>query len=233
MLDTDQILQNLNIASLNEMQLASLDAAEKHNDIILLSATGSGKTIAFLLPIIQGLDTANKKTQAIIIVPSRELAQQIEKVFKQMGTGHKITCCYGGHKREIEENNLIQPPAVLVGTPGRISDHIRRGNITIDTITTMVLDEFDKSLELGFEEEMSFIAKSLSAVTKRILTSATKAEEIPEFIGLKDELTLDFLPEDATKDALAIKVVHSSDRDKVDALFKLLCYLGNRSAIVF
>jgi hypothetical protein len=100
---------------------------------------------------------------------------QIEQVFKSMGTGMKITCCYGGHKREIEENNLIQPPALIVGTPGRIGDHLRRGNITADTIHTLVLDEFDKSLELGFQEEIAFIVAQLPAIKKRILTSATPA----------------------------------------------------------
>jgi superfamily II DNA/RNA helicase len=229
----EQILSNLKIASLNEMQIASLDACEKHNDIILLSATGSGKTIAYLLPVIKQLDATNKKTQAIVIVPSRELAQQIEQVFKSMGTGHKVTCCYGGHKREIEENNLVQPPALLIGTPGRLADHIRRGNITVDSITAMVLDEFDKSLELGFDEEMLFITNSLPAVTKKILTSATVAEEIPNFIKLDEPVTLNFLTGDNITDALTIKTVLSPDKDKIDTLFQLICYLGDRSTIVF
>jgi superfamily II DNA/RNA helicase len=215
------------------MQLASLDACKNHTDITLLSVTGSGKTIAFLLPIVLQLDVAIKNTQAIIIVPSRELAQQIEQVFKLMGTEHKVTCCYGGHKREIEENNLIQPPAVLIGTPGRLADHIRRCNVTTGTITTLVLDEFDKSLELGFDEEMSFIISELPAIQKRILTSATQAEEIPDFVGLNEPLTLDFLSNAPKTEALAIKTVQSPDKDKVDTLFQLICYLGNRSTIVF
>ena len=82
----------------------------------------------------------------MILVPTRELAIQIESVFKKMQTGFKVSCCYGGHKREIEENNLKQPPALLIGTPGRLADHIRRGSITTDTIETLVLDEFDKAL---------------------------------------------------------------------------------------
>ena len=133
----DDILSRLDIDALNEMQKASIEANEKHDNLILLSATGSGKTLAFLLPILQLLDPANKKTQAIIIVPSRELALQIEKVFKSLGTYFKVTCCYGGHLRETEENNLVQPPALLIGTPGRLADHIRRGNITTDTIETI------------------------------------------------------------------------------------------------
>jgi superfamily II DNA/RNA helicase len=229
----ENILSNLNIEALNEMQLAAVDANKKKEDIILLSATGSGKTLAFLLPILENIEENNKNTQALIVVPSRELAIQIEQVFKTMGTGNKITSCYGGHKRETEENNLVQPPAVIVGTSGRLCDHIRRGNITVDAITTLVLDEFDKSLELGFLEEMNFIINSLKNVQKKILTSATDAVEIPEFIGLKNPLRINFLtPEDETK-GLAIKTVLSGDKDKSGTLFKLLCYLGNRSTIVF
>ena len=162
----DSILHNLKIKELTEMQLASIEANSVHNDIILLSATGSGKTLAFLLPVIKLLDPANLKTQAIIIVPSRELALQLEAVFKTMGTSFKVTSCYGGHLRETEENNLKQPPALLVGTPGRLADHIRRGNITVDSIETLVLDEFDKSLELGFQDEVSFIVGSLKSIKK-------------------------------------------------------------------
>src|SRR5688500_9007716 len=191
-LHLDTILSALKIKALNEMQLASIAAVEKHDNVILLSATGSGKTLAYLLPLIKLIKPGGSKTQAIIIVPSRELALQIESVFKSMGTDLKVTCCYGGHKRETEENNLKQPPALLIGTPGRLADHIRRGNITTDTIETLVLDEFDKSLELGFQDEMSFIIGSLRSLTKKILISATEALEIPGFINTDNLVKLDF-----------------------------------------
>lgn len=216
------------------MQTASIAANEQHDNVVLLSATGSGKTLAFLLPVLALLDPENKKTQALIVVPSRELAMQIEKVFRSLGTWYKVTCCYGGHLRETEENNLQQPPALLIGTPGRLADHIRRGNITTDTIETLVLDEFDKSLESGFHEEVAFIIRSLPALKKRILTSATEAVEIPAFIGLEDPVKLDFLSgADEVPEGLAIKIVQSDKKDKLETLFKLICYLGNRSTVVF
>lgn len=226
------ILANLQIEALNEMQEATVKAAKSDNDIILLSDTGSGKTLAFLLPVLDRIDKENKNTQAMIVVPSRELAIQIERVFKQMGTGFKITACYGGHKREIEENNLIQAPVLIVGTPGRICDHIRRGNIKVDAISTLVMDEFDKSLELGFLEEINFIIASLRNVNKKILTSATDAVGIPDFIRLKNPEKLNFLSKEEST-ALAYKQVLSEDKDKATSLFKLICYLGNRSTIVF
>lgn len=227
------ILANLKIEALNPMQEASLTACKQHDDIILLSATGSGKTLAFLLPILQLIDDTSKQTQAIIIVPSRELALQIEQVFKSLGTGLKVTCCYGGHLRETEENNLVQPPAVLIGTPGRLADHIRRGNITVESITTLVLDEFDKSIELGFQEEMSFIIGALPAINKRMLTSATEAAVIPAFIGLKEVHKISFLSIENTEAALDIRTVLSPEKDKLNTLFKLLCFIGARPSIIF
>ena len=215
------------------MQKAALKAVDENDNLILLSATGSGKTLAFLLPLVQSLDPDQTQTQAIIIVPSRELALQIESVFKSLGSNLKVTCCYGGHKRETEENNLKQPPALLIGTPGRLADHIRRGNITTDSIETLILDEFDKSLELGFLEEMSFIIDSLPSLKKRMLTSATPAVEIPDFIGMKEPLTLDFLQDSDEETGLTVKYLYSDGKDKLETLFGLLCMLGNRSTIIF
>ena len=230
-----KILANLQIEALNEMQLASLKANDDSNNVILLSTTGSGKTLAFLLPIVQLLSTESKKVQALILVPSRELAIQIDEVFRKMATGYKVTCCYGGHKRETEENNLLQAPAVIVGTPGRVADHIRRSNFKVEDITTVVLDEFDKSLELGFQEEMSFIIGSLPNIKKRILTSATEAVRIPDFIGLSAPLRLNFLTpmEKPAEDELVVRTVLSPEKDKTETLFRLICSIGSKSVIVF
>jgi len=230
---TEDILSKLNIDALNEMQMASVETNKKNADVILLSATGSGKTIAFLLPIIELLDHHNKNTQALVVVPSRELTIQIEQVFRMMGTGFKVTSCYGGHKRETEENNLVQPPAIIIATPGRLCDHIRRGNITLDSIEVLVLDEFDKTLELRFLEEVYFIVSSLKNLKKKILTSATETIEIPAFIKLNNPVRLNYLSEGEEEKGLSIQSLVSPEKDKADTLFKLICYIGNRSAIIF
>lgn len=230
----NDILARLKISALNEMQLSFLETASPHRDVILLSATGSGKTIAFLLSVLQQLDTATGQTQALIITPTRELAQQIEIVFKKMGTGFKVTSCYGGHLRETEENNLKEAPALIIGTPGRLADHIRRGNIITTAITTVVLDEFDKSVELGFQDEMSFIISALPALQRRLLTSATDVMEVPAFVGLTDPVKLSFLNEgESVAERLEIKMVRSAEKDKINTLFKLICFLGSRPTIVF
>jgi len=235
-ISTKKILANLNIEALNEMQLASIKANDENDNVLLLSSTGSGKTLGFLLPVVQRLDPAIKTVQALILAPSRELAIQIDEVFRKLGSGYKVTCCYGGHKREIEENNLLQSPAVIIGTAGRVADHIRRNNFSTDAITTLVLDEFDKSLELGFKEEMEFIITSLPAVNKRILTSATDAPGIPDFVGFSKYEKLEFLSPLVEKDfadELVLMTVHSPDKDKVETLFRVICQVGNKSIIVF
>jgi ATP-dependent RNA helicase DeaD len=230
-----KILANLKIDALNEMQLAAIKANEETGNVLLLSSTGSGKTLAFLLPVLQRLKPEIKTVQALVLAPSRELAIQIDEVFRKMGTGYKVVCCYGGHKREIEENSLVQAPALIIGTAGRIADHIRRNNFLLDTITTLVLDEFDKSLELGFKEEMEFIINSLPAIEKRILTSATDAP-VPAFVKFDNAAKVEFLSpliEKAPVDELLVQVVHSPEKDKVETLFRLICQVGNKSIIVF
>jgi len=228
-----KILTSLNIEALNAMQLASIDAINNNKNIILLSPTGSGKTLAFLIPVLKSLEAGKNKVQALVLTPSRELAIQIEQVFKSMNTGLKVSCCYGGHKMSIEKNNLSEAPAILIGTPGRVLDHILRENFATEGIHTLVLDEFDKSLELGFQEEMSAIIKTLGAVNKRILTSATKALEIPEFTGIHDPVFLDYLAQNQLLQGLRCNIVKSEKKDKLSTLFQLLCQLGGEQTLVF
>jgi ATP-independent RNA helicase DbpA len=136
--------------------------------------------------------------------------------------------------RETEENNLKEAPALIIGTPGRLADHIRRGNINTTAIATLVLDEFDKSVELGFQDEMSFITSALPALQRRLLTSATDVIEVPAFVGLTDPVKLSFLNEgESVAERLEIKMVRSPEKDKINTLFKLICFLGSRPTIVF
>jgi len=223
----------MGIEKLNAMQLATLDANEKEKDIILLSPTGSGKTLAYLLPVLISLNPDIQTVQALILAPSRELAQQIEQVWRSMGTGYKVNTCFGGRPSNGEKRDLAIPPALLIGTPGRLQDHIERNNFNVDTIKVLVLDEFDKSLEMGFTVQMETIISRIPSIKRRFLTSATDAVAIPEFTGIKNPIKLDYSEKDNVLKGLKIFTVKGENNDKMDLLFKLLCYLGNDSSLIF
>jgi len=226
-----QILEKLGIEQLNEMQLAAMDAIASHDEIVLLSPTGTGKTLAFLLPLLQLLDINSDGIQALILVPSRELAIQIESVLREMGSGFKVNAVYGGRSGSGDKILLATPPALLIGTPGRVADHLRRGNFKTDQLKTLVLDEFDKSLETGFESEMKEIAESLPHLKKKVLTSATQKVGIPPFMKMKHPKRLNFITEEVTN--LKIKIVVSPTEDKLATLNRLLAFLGSRRGILF
>ncbi len=230
---SNNILLNLGIEALNEMQIAAQESVLSDSNILLLSPTGSGKTLAFLLPIFELLDPENKDIQCLILVPSRELGIQIEQVWKKMGTDFKVNVCYGGHSIDTEIKNLSNPPAVLIGTPGRIADHLERGTFATTSILTLVLDEFDKSLQLGFHEEMSFIISKLTKINKRILVSATSDIEIPKYTRVAHPTILDFIPEQSENQQLSTLMVVSKEKDKINCLFHLICSLKSEAALIF
>ncbi len=228
------ILAELGIVSLNAMQESASSAILSKKEVLLLSPTGSGKTLAFLLPIWQMLKQDEKRVQCLILTPSRELAIQIEQVWKKMATGYKVSCCYGGHDMQTEIQNLTEPPALLIGTPGRIADHIKRATFSRDAVSTLILDEFDKSLALGFEEDMSYIFGSLKQVDKKVFVSATASVDIPEFTGVADDITvLNYIDEQTGIDALTLKLVISEEKDKVNRLVELLSYINSEPALIF
>ena len=230
---SNNLLLNLGIESLNEMQIAAQETILNDPNVLLLSPTGSGKTLAFLLPVFETLEPEIKEVQCLILVPSRELALQIEQVWKKMGTDYKVNVCYGGHSIDTEIKNLSNPPVILIGTPGRIADHIDRGTFKTDKIQTLILDEFDKSLQLGFHEEMSFIIGKLPKVNKRVLVSATSGVEIPKYTRVVNPTVLDFIPSEEEKVNLTMKMVVSKEKDKIGSLFNLICSLKSQSALIF
>ncbi|MDP3915225.1 MAG: DEAD/DEAH box helicase [Bacteroidota bacterium] len=225
------ILDKLNIEKLNVMQEETQEAILSSPEIVLLSPTGTGKTLAFLLPIIAELDINCPEVQVLIVVPSRELAIQIEQVVREMGTGYKANAVYGGRAGSKDKTEIKHRPAILIGTPGRIADHLRRENFSSEFITTLVLDEFDKSLEIGFEVEMKEILALLPNVQKKILTSATQEVEIPKFVGLKNPTIINYLDQGTSQ--LKVRTVLSSSPDKLETLTELLCHLGDQPGIIF
>lgn len=227
------ILKKLEITSLNEMQLQTLQTAQTKTNLVLLSPTGSGKTLAFLLPIVQRLNPAVKGVQAVILVPTRELALQIETVFKKMGTAFKINACYGGHSTRIELNNLSSPPAVLVGTPGRVAFHIEENSFDTAHVHSYVIDEFDKALEMGFQDDMEYIIQSFDQLKFRLLTSATALKKIPEFTGVENPTILKFLQAEAVQPQLTFSKVVCSAEEKLEAVIQLIGKIGKDTILIF
>ena len=231
-----EILRRLGIEELNYMQQDSLAANRKKDNVILISPTGSGKTLAYLLPLVQRVDKTREEVQAVIVVPSRELARQTHSVLTAMNCGVRCEAVYGG-RPAMEEHRLLRDrrPQVIVGTPGRLLDHLAKENFSSLRVSHLVIDEFDKCLELGFQDELQRLVGQLPEVTHRILLSATDCPEIPRFITL-DENTekLDYSDGDEqVPHRITLYEVHSPLKDKLDTLGLLLSDLGQQSSIVF
>ncbi len=232
----NNLLQKMGIEELNAMQLAASEAILHSNkDVVVLSPTGSGKTIAYLLPLVQLLDASRDDVQAVVIVPGRELALQSATVLKDMGSGLRCCACYGG-RAAMEEHRVLRQvrPQVVFATPGRLNDHLEKGNISVDSIHYLVIDEFDKCLEMGFSEEMSTIIGRLPAVQRHILLSATDAASIPQYVNMGRTIRVDYqIQEEQVPDRVQVYQVDSPDKDKLETLKALLLTLGNSSSIVF
>ncbi len=229
--DEEAILKKLGIEALNPMQLKAHEAISKEPEVILLSPTGTGKTLAFLLPLIKLLDPALKEIQLLIVVPSRELAIQIQQVISEMGSGFKALVVYGGRSGSKDRMELKHPPTILVGTAGRVADHIRRDVIETNYIKSLVLDEFDKSLEIGFREEMEEIVSELTALERKVLTSATQKLKVPSFLGMTQPTRLNYLTK--AQPAIEYKLIVSPQENKLNSLLELLLHLGKKNGIVF
>ena len=226
-----EMLSKLGIKALTEMQEESVLAIKSCPSVMLLSPTGTGKTLAFLLPIINELNPSTYAVQTIIIAPSRELVLQIEQVARNMGSGYKINAFYGGRNFSKDRQDLNHTPAIIIATPGRLADHLRRETFDIRHIKTLVLDEFDKSLEVGFEDEMSEICHVLSGIEKTVLTSATKGIEVPQFVKFDKPEIINYLTDGVAE--LSVKRIVSPDKDKLETLLNALCHLEAKPCIIF
>ena len=230
------VLEKLGITELNEMQQEAGNAILcGKQDVVVLSPTGSGKTLAYLLPLVQLLDARQDDVQALVIVPGRELALQSDRVLKDMGSGLRSAACYGGRTAMEEHRKLKEVrPQIIFGTPGRLNDHLDKGNISPYGVRYLVIDEFDKCLEMGFHDEMSRLLKKLPGVRRRFLLSATDTEQIPDFVQMGRTQRLDYLmEEEQVPDRVALYEVKSPVKDKLETLKSLLCELGDQQSIVF
>lgn len=225
-------LKSAGFDRLLDIQTESIAEFSKGNDLVVLSKTGSGKTLAFLLPMLNELDMENDQdVQAVILSPTRELCLQIEKVFKSLKTGLKVTTCYGGHPVRIEKNSLSETPSIIIATPGRLADHIQRENVNLSETKFMIIDEFDKCLEFGFSEEISRIYSECSNLKQHLLTSATRIESYPDFLQFKNLVTIDHIKDDTALDLIEYGV--HSEGSLHGTLELLLNSFGQERNMVF
>lgn len=230
-----KILTKLGI-TLNAMQEETADAVlHTGKDVVVISPTGSGKTYAYLLPLIQRLKASSDELQAVVLVPGRELALQSASVLKDMGSGLRAMALYGG-RPAMEEHRALREvkPQIVFATPGRLNDHLDKANIDAGTVKWLVIDEFDKCLELGFQEEMMHILSRLPGIERRILLSATESESIPDFVSMGRTVRLDYRTDNSgISDRIRLYTVASPEKDKLETLSRLLLSLGDKSSIVF
>ena len=233
----NELTEKIGINHLNEMQGAVVKAIQHTNDnIMVLSPTGSGKTLAYILPLVCMVDSTSDDLQAIVIVPGRELALQSLNVLRSLGNDVRGYACYGGRPTMDEHRQLRQlKPHIIFATPGRMNDHIDKDNVDVDSVKWIIIDEFDKCLEMGFHEEMSYLINRLPFKARQILLSATPAEEMRHQTILKSNFkVMDFIPKDEQiSDRVSIYQVRSPQKDKLEVLGELLCQLGSDSTIVF
>ncbi|MDE6581458.1 MAG: DEAD/DEAH box helicase, partial [Duncaniella sp.] len=225
------IRQRLGIAELNDMQrrMAALDTT---GAVTLAAPTGSGKTIAFAIPFLRSLGNPDGRIRGVVIAPSRELVLQIVEVMRPVATDFRVLALYGGHSVEDEVKSLSVTPDIIIATPGRLLDHVKRGNVALGDVVTVVLDEYDKSLELGFADEMKRLVKKMTRARLYILTSATPMAELPDYFPRMKRTDIEVESKEKSGNVMKFRVV-SPSRDKLDTLVELLRGMDDTTAIVF
>lgn len=235
MIKIEELVNKLGIEQ-NGMQVETQHAILRSDkDVVVLSPTGSGKTLAYLLPLTQLIDENDDECQAVVVTPGRELTLQSATVLKDMGSGLRAMACYGG-RATMDEHRVMRQvrPQIVFGTPGRLNDHLDKGNLVANHIKYLVIDEFDKCLEMGFQDEMIRLVNALPNLRRRFLLSATEAEAIPRFVNMGRVEKIDFrIEEEQISERVHIFKVMSPQKDKLETLSQLLRSFGDASSIVF
>ena len=234
-MEQGEIIRRLGIEP-NAMQKETTAAISRTNkDVVVLSPTGSGKTLAYLIPLVEKLRADVEELQAVVLVPGRELAIQSNEVMKSLGSRLKSMALYGG-RATMDEHRLLRKlnPQIVFATPGRLNDHLDKQNLSAKSVEYLVIDEFDKCLEMGFRDEMIRLVGKLDAVKRRILLSATESEIIPRFVNMQHIERIDYRKENKQLDnRLSFFRINSPEKDKLPTLRNLLLTLGEQSSIVF
>lgn len=217
----DVLAQNY-IVEPTEIQEKTIPHILSKRDVIGKAQTGTGKTLAFLLPIFEMIDCSNNHTQALIIVPTRELADQITQVGKMLGevNGIGVVSVFGGHNIEAQVTRLRNKVQIVVGTPGRILDHLRRGTINFKYLKQMVLDEADQMLAYGFMEDLELLSSKIPENIQIMMFSATMPDNIKQLARriMKSPITIEINPEVVVLDQIKQLVIKTTEERRIDSL---------------
>lgn len=221
-------IEKMGFLAPTEVQEKVIPKILKGEDLIVLSKTGSGKTGAFGIPIIQKVDPEAKNPQALILTPTRELAVQVDSDLKLMSKQVKCSTAavYGQHNMNVEIQALQKGVSILTGTPGRVHDHIRQGNFKTSGIRYLVLDEADRMLDMGFIDQVVRIIKALPKDRVTLLFSATMPPEIQNICKthMKNPEAVEIASETKTVDAIEqvyYRVVVNEKRKQLDRVLKV------------
>ena len=236
----ENILKAIDAMGFEEMtqiQEQIVPVAVNKCDVIGQSQTGTGKTVAFGIPLIQNLNLEEEKIQSVIMTPTRELAIQvsdeINRLLKFLPT--KAVALYGGEEITRQIKRLKDRPAIIVATPGRLMDHIRRRTVKTEYINTVVLDEADEMLSMGFVEDIEEILEQMPNRSITMLFSATMPDRIKKISEkfLKDPLFVKVERKTLTVDAIDQKYIQIQESEKFDALCRLLDIYQPPLCIIF
>lgn len=235
-------LSALELSTPTQVQSAAIPHALQNKDLLVSAATGSGKTLAFLLPLIDRLlvpPTTNVSSRGLILVPTRELAQQVFKVCERVcgGTGLKSVLLTGGQETRYQAALLRRDPDIIVATPGRLLEHLRRGAAVLSDIEMVVLDEADRMLDMGFRDDVQSILKLTPDSRQTLLLSATLGHSGVIRIAaevLREPVTIDQTLQSFSDGQISQKMLLSDDRQhKQNQLLWLLGNIEHRKTIVF
>src|ERR1700758_5599029 len=219
------------------IQAATIPALMAGSDVVGLAQTGTGKTAAFAIPILSKIDTASKATQALVLAPTRELALQVAESFSRYGAHLKINVLpiYGGSSYTVQLAGLRRGAQVVVGTPGRVIDHLERGTLDLSHVDYLVLDEADEMLTMGFAEEVERILAETPEYKQGALFSATMPPAIRKLSNkyLHDPTEVKVEAKTATAENISQRYIQVEGRRKMDALTRVLEVEPFEAMIVF
>ncbi|MBX5466728.1 MAG: DEAD/DEAH box helicase [Firmicutes bacterium] len=206
-------------------------------DLIGQAQTGTGKTAAFGVPVVERLDHRSRRVQALVLVPTRELAIQVAEEITRIGrfAGVKVVPIYGGQSYDRQIRALEHGAQVVIGTPGRVIDHLKRGTLKLDQVRMVILDEADEMLDMGFIDDVEFILQNVPAERQTLLFSATVPEPVARLARryLKDPEHVAINPERLTVPLIEQVYYEVREHEKLDALSRILDMEGAERAIVF